>query len=200
MANATVRQRQWLTSLIHSLPSEGVDASHVANPLRDFAPEGKNILLTLYALFEKELLPALDLLDRNLVSRLQVQSHETQAEKTRPYMVRSAQQHYGTHRGHNREHVNYYEVRLQAWSCSCPAFVFSAFPASAPQSDEKENDDQTEESDVLVGGLTRGDDVPICKHLLACLLVQHCGAFSQFVEEKEVSMEELAGSAAGWYD
>ena len=201
MSIANAHPREWVTSLINAIPSAGNEASQISNPLLDFPPEGKKILLTLYALFEKELLPALDLLDRNLVSRLKVQSHTTQAQaqETRLYMVRSAQQH--NHRNSNYEHVNYYEVRLQAWSCSCPAFIFSAFPASASESDrEVEDHDEAKQTEWLVGGLTRGEDMPICKHLLACLLVEHCSAFSHFVEEREASMEELAGSAAGWYD
>lgn len=200
-AHSMARPREWVTSLINSIPSAGIDASQISNPLRDFPPEGKKILLTIYALFEKELLPALDLLDRNLVSRLLVQSsHTTHAQETRLYMVRSAQQH--NHRNSNYEHVNYYEVRLQAWSCSCPAFIFSAFPASVSESgrEVEDHDDQMKQTEWLVGGLTRGEDMPICKHLLACLLIEHCSAFSHFVQEREVSMEELGGSAAGWFD
>lgn len=50
------------------------------------------------------------------------------------------------------------------------------------------------------GGLTLGGDRPVCKHLLACVLVEHCKPFESFVDEREVSIEELAGWAAGWGD
>jgi hypothetical protein len=50
------------------------------------------------------------------------------------------------------------------------------------------------------GGLTLGGDIPVCKHLLACVLVEYCDLFAGFVEEREVSVEELAGWAAGWAD
>jgi len=50
------------------------------------------------------------------------------------------------------------------------------------------------------GGLAKGQDVPVCKHLLACVLVEQCAAFKHFVVEKDVSVEEMAGWAAGWGD
>lgn len=49
-----------------------------------------------------------------------------------------------------------------------------------------------------VGGLSLGEDVPICKHLLACVLVERTGLFAGFVREREVGVEEWAGWAAGW--
>jgi len=48
------------------------------------------------------------------------------------------------------------------------------------------------------GGLDRSEKVPICKHLLACLLGERCGTFHGCVEQRIVSVEELAGWAAGW--
>jgi hypothetical protein len=50
------------------------------------------------------------------------------------------------------------------------------------------------------GGLTLGNHMSVCKHLLACVLVEHCSLFVGFVDEREVSVEELAGWAAGWGD
>jgi len=38
----------------------------------------------------------------------------------------------------------------------------------------------------------------MCKHLLACVLVERVAAFGGFVEERRVSVEEVAGWAAGW--
>ena len=48
------------------------------------------------------------------------------------------------------------------------------------------------------GGLTRGDWVPACKHLLACVIAEQCGGFGALVEEREVGVDEVAGRAAGW--
>lgn len=50
------------------------------------------------------------------------------------------------------------------------------------------------------GGLAKGEDAPVCKHLLACVLVERCAAFKHFVVEREISGEEMAGWAAGWGD
>ena len=54
----------------------------------------------------------------------------------------------------------------------------------------------------IFGGLSLGDDMPpVCKHLLACVLAERCkGLFGGFVEERDVSVEEAAGWAAGWGD
>ena len=122
---------------------------------------------------------------------------------TQGYVVRSGQQ---ARRDQMRvSHTPCYEVRLDAWSCSCPAFAFAAFPASG--SETLQNNDaaltrthDSESSEWSFGGLTQGTDMPVCKHLLACVLVEHCSIFASFVEHKEVSIEELAGWAAGWGD
>lgn len=62
--------RAFVTQLLNSLPSlQQHDASAESNPLND-APEAvKKQLLSLQVLFPNEFLPALDLLDRKLVTR-----------------------------------------------------------------------------------------------------------------------------------
>ncbi|CZT18705.1 uncharacterized protein RCC_04549 [Ramularia collo-cygni] len=182
--------RHLIASLITSI-STSTNSANTQNPLKSLQLSDKNLFLTLYALLEKELLPALDCLDRGLVTRLKVSDRNTSTL----YLVRSAQQHHTRHG--TVEKVNYYEVRLVAWSCSCPAFTFSAFPAQA--STETENSACPKEP-MLFGGLTKGSDLAVCKHLLACILVEHCKGFGHFAEEKEISREELAGWAAGWGD
>lgn len=193
--------RQIVSLLVSAIPAPPIGSQPANNPLRDVSPEARNILLTLYALFEKELLPALDLLDRGLVTRLKSDNDLRHSTSTL-LLVRSAQQH--NTRTSAYEHVNYYEVRLDAWSCSCPAFTFSAFPAVARQaaSDAPSSDNANAANwkGWLFGGLSRGTDLPICKHLLACFLVEHCQMFAHFVDEREVSVEEIAGWAAGWGD
>ncbi|UJO13437.1 uncharacterized protein CLAFUR5_03761 [Fulvia fulva] len=188
--------RHLTSSLLASIPGPAPHQTspQPANPLKGSPPSTRNIFLTLYALFEKEFLPALDLLDRGLVTRLKVPDHPTTL-----LLVRSAQQHNNNNNNNNNnrnpayEHINHYEVRLDAWSCSCPAFTFAAFPASGRE--------VTGEAGVCVmGGLTRGSDMPVCKHLLACVLVEHCESFKHFAVEREVSVEEIAGWAAGWGD
>lgn len=127
---------------------------------------------------------------------------------TSVYYIRSAQQQNSRANSKYRnvyENKTYYEVRLTAWTCSCPAFAFSAFPATdtraAHENKGKQgNSNDTHELSWLFGGLTLGTDMPVCKHLLACTLVEHCAPFSAFVEERQVSLEELAGWAAGWGD
>ncbi|GME27842.1 hypothetical protein GTA08_BOTSDO00778 [Neofusicoccum parvum] len=116
-----------------------------------------------------------------------------------------------------------YEVRLAAWNCSCPAFAFAAFPANLaapspsppPASAEggsshgvaaKSGGEGAGEDGLGqfgFGGLRRGAGggqvPPVCKHLLACLLVERApGLFWGCVEERVVGVEEAAAWAAGW--
>lgn len=227
--------RHLITHLISSVASPTTEPA--ANPLKDASDRTKNIFLTLHVLFPNEFLPALDLLDRGLVTRLCMPSAETAArpvgpagtniteasssqplqqlmEQTSVYYVRSAQQQH-TARSTSRyrpaasEITTSYEVRLAAWSCSCPAFAFSAFPAgpsenksrfkgSITRGDELGDPGESGGTGWQFGGQTLGTDLPVCKHLLACVLVEHCGMFAGFVEERVVSVEEMAGWAAGW--
>ncbi|CAO2648381.1 Nn.00g076480.m01.CDS01 [Neocucurbitaria sp. VM-36] len=130
------------------------------------------------------------------------------------YYVRSAQQRSSRYNT-SYDTTTSYEVRLTAWNCSCPAFAFSAFPAIHPEppvatSEFADMVDVTmehttrQDCDVgwIFGGVSLGDGMPpVCKHLLACVLVEKCsGIFGSYVEEKDVSVEEAAGWAAGWGD
>lgn len=123
------------------------------------------------------------------------------------YYVRSAQQktsRFST----SYDSTTSYEVRLRAWNCSCPAFAFSAFPSVHPDPPIPTYDPALGPASVSLhntedfGGMSLGDGMPpVCKHLLACVLVERCSSlFGSFVEEKEVSVEEAAGWAAGWGD
>ena len=152
-----------------------------------------------------------------------------------------------------------YEVRTQAWNCTCPAFTFAAFPVSkpiatdhAPMSDrsggmsnraqmaeekhgngrdanhgdrstteeeaerckatganpkveEEPSIEKPYESGWSFGGGSRRDggtrahaELPVCKHLLACVLAERCGVFAGMVQERTVSRAELAAWATGW--
>lgn len=58
------------------------------------------------------------------------------------------------------------------------------------------------EASWVFGGVSLGNGMPpVCKHLLACVLVKRCkGLFGACVEERDVGIEEAAGWAAGWGD
>lgn len=127
------------------------------------------------------------------------------------YYVRSAQQRssrYST----SYDTTTSYEVRLRAWNCSCPAFAFAAFPAVHPEPAIPTYDAQEDAAEEasgkaadmtwVFGGVSLGDEMPpVCKHLLACVLVEKCaGLFGGYVEDTIVSVEEAAGWAAGWGD
>jgi hypothetical protein len=130
------------------------------------------------------------------------------------YYVRSAQQ--TTSNSRFRDPVastTHYEVRTSPWSCSCPAFIFSAFPAKPANNEEEVDGDAgiveeggnavtagEEGEEWMVGGLSLGEDVPMCKHLLACVLAERGEMFGGYVKTREVGVEELAGWAAGWGD
>jgi len=121
--------------------------------------------------------------------------------------------------------TTFYEVRLDSWSCSCPAFTFAAFPAGGDGAVYERSTDawtgledvgdglidgddageglgegtRGEEEWMFGGKECRGDEAPVCKHLLACVLGERCeGVFGHFVTEREVSLEEMCGWRAGW--
>lgn len=222
--------RQILTALISTIATATQDEQGTANPLSNASPNTKSALSTLHTLFPNDLLPALDLLDRGLVTRFVLasgsnstseQAEHTQSnpkkdehlqhKKTIAYYVRTAQK--SSSRSRAAQATTSYEVHLTAWSCSCPAFAFAAFSASLPSDgsvdhtanagdelDGEANESWFRETGWRFGGLTRGSDVPACKHLLACTIAERCEGFAGLVEEKEVGMDEVAGWAAGWGD
>lgn len=289
--------REIVASLISSIQTTHESSTHEqsSNPLRDAPHHTQKALLTLHVLFPNELLPALDVLDRNLVTRLKLH-HEAEQDTTNPRVLpgplpgervlpqeevqlrqlrdvpnlqalrhlrrededqvdevqahaRTARRQSPHHRrvqsldgqdqalrherpdaglpavaAHSRHaevyvvrsgqlpsrlrvvnHTTGYEVRLDAWSCSCPAFAFSAFPAASSEKElthdvTHEHTHDSRSADWIFGGLTLASSMPVCKHLLACALVEHSSIFASLVEEREVSIEELAGWAAGWGD
>ncbi|MCJ1352642.1 MAG: hypothetical protein MMC33_002626 [Icmadophila ericetorum] len=288
--------RTLLTSLInqlsllqpqeHQLPTLHPSETN-NNPLLSASQEVKNLFLTLHVLFPHEVLPALDLLDRRLVTRFVVRSvpvtqppaqlplptTTTRAEdgdgnavgtvpagaenspeleqeqeqvvdgrthqqlrplldqeiqqsaepqtptSTRPkdpnnivYYVRSSASNPTAGRPRQQTaapiEVTHYEVRLTAWNCSCPAFTFGALAALDFRIVEPEDTGDIQRSDGegvrtqgwRFGGLGLGESgqVPVCKHLLACLFGERVGILRGYVEERIVGREEAAGWAAGW--
>jgi hypothetical protein len=203
--------RTFITSIINSLATHAPTTTLLGqersqrpqaasqNPLKHAPPQLKSIFLTLHVLFPNELLPALDVLDRNLVTHLRVKDGDAEV-----YLVRSAQQ--PTYHRREDPGSTCYEVRLKAWNCSCPAFAFSAFPSEEGEQDENGGlataREEGGEGAWRFGGLSLESQmgaVPVCKHLLACVLVERCPElFVGGVEVREVSKEEFAGWCAGW--
>ncbi|KAL8754079.1 MAG: hypothetical protein Q9184_005229 [Pyrenodesmia sp. 2 TL-2023] len=239
--------RTQLTALFASFPQNPSPSSEVtANPLIHAPLSVKSLLLTLHVLFPNELLPALDLLDRKLVTKLVLNDGSAEGvdaaahvdggppSLTKPledveegigsvYYVRSSQQPRSSRFSSGRMYDAFtvsgqqYEVRLRAWNCSCPAFALawvgclgdSALEgldiddggAGAEAGAEKMGGEDVEGrgKERRFGGLMRGEgDMPVCKHLLACLLVESCKSFKDFLEERVVERAELSGWAAGW--
>lgn len=215
--------QKFLSSLL--LTSAPTASSDSILPLSD--PFARSLLLTLHCLFSADLLPALDLLDRRLVTRFVLAPSEAKeieeegeefgeeeeggTRKTEKraaaavYYVRSSQNAYRSRARGDAEMAHHYEVRLRGWSCTCPAFTFASFASLENNDAVRESRNHCYEDEIVntgefFGGLLMGEgrDVPVCKHLLACLLVERGGGFDGFAEEIEVAGDELAGWAAGW--
>ncbi|KAH6867943.1 hypothetical protein BKA58DRAFT_386013 [Alternaria rosae] len=276
--------RHFVTQLLDSLAAPpSIDKATIdkknadTNPLNNVPDATRKQLLSLQVLFPNEFVPALDLLDRRLVTRFRicdeaelaawataaeqndvvtvedVQMQNTQdtlpsrredaqqeqagthahagnanesTDQDEPsshttttttssetynlntiYYVRSAQ-HRPSRFSTSYDTLTTYQVRLTSWNCSCPAFAFAAFPAGQTSplvpldKPTTQTQDKMGDNAWVFGGITLGSDMPpVCKHLLACVLVERCkGLFGGFVEERNVSVEEAAGWAAGWGD
>jgi len=247
------------------------------SPVHSLSPpdsdKARSIFLTLHVLFPHELLPALDLLDRGLVTRLSVGGEkagstssavvelpsgggpagehdglleegrhvlnpsDSQAEEWEVYYVQSAssQQPHSRRTAttakpsfHHASHKPspssmYYEVRLDSWNCSCPAFSVSAFQGlrlhqggqhsglnpdahlflHPPQSNITQTPgDQHPASGWAFGGVATtgsGPRIPSCKHILAAVLAKAAPRlFAPGVAERVVSREEMVGWGGGW--
>lgn len=147
--------RTQLKALFASFPQKPSPFSvENANPLIHAPPSVKPLLLTLHVLFPNELLPALDLLDRKLVTKLVLNDGSVEGVDAAAhvdggppsltetpkdvkvgmgpvYYVRSSQQPRSSRFSSGRMYDafaasgQHYEVRLRAWNCSCPAFVLA---------------------------------------------------------------------------
>ena len=170
--------RQLLTSLITSLssispslPSEAPPSPPTStSPLHALSQSHRQLLLTLHVLFPNLLLPAFDLLDRGLVTRLtlSVKDHESgsrpdAAERKedvtagRPndsaesspgfFLVKSlATTLTRRHRDVGLSSQRYL-VQLRTWQCACASFTFDAFPSSSGSAGDHENESTTSELD-----------------------------------------------------
>lgn len=137
------------------------------------------------------------------VASMAITGSQKPPRKTSLYFVRSAQQPRNSGTGRTYDPLaTHYEVRPAAWNCSCPALAFAAFPASVGIDDGKVDlQEEIKNEGLGFGGLSRTNGIPpACKHLLACVLAEQCDMFKGFVEQREISAEELAGWCAGWGD
>ena len=187
----------------------------------------KEILLTLHALFPNILLPALDVLDRRLVTRLDLSEHKTSTEQVSStpreeaarhknpqiYYVRSTVTDHPSTRGRvnnfDPDAPSHYEVHPVAWSCTCASFAYAVFhgsddtPKQSHANSVVEALENVKEGRLGWGGLLQpygGNDVPTCKHLLACVLAERWTGAGSLVGLKSVKQEEIAAWAAGWRD
>ncbi|OGM41935.1 hypothetical protein ABOM_009387 [Aspergillus bombycis] len=212
-------------------PFSAFPAGHASNM--------KQLMLTLHCLFPNEFLPALDILDRGLVRRFMKEDYSILAPdaseslspgeltpngRRRPpledsFFVISMSTSPYPPSGESlplRPNADQkgYEVRLQAWNCTCPTFTFSAFRDLGPDLTGGDSSSGELSQSPLVPGVhyyTFGGSLtqrlvkwsrPVCKHLLACVLAVRCPALSGPSANDHgrivVSAQELAGWCAGW--
>ncbi|KAI5819078.1 hypothetical protein BZA77DRAFT_176779 [Pyronema omphalodes] len=136
--------RALISSIIQQLSSFTTGAT------KDFSnlpPKAQQLLVTLHCLLPTTLLPALDLLDRELVIRV---SDTTTPEPQRAYYVQSAAPVNST--GKFSARLVRYEVRLRPWNCTCASFTFAAYKDFVEdesfelgETEELEETDETEE-------------------------------------------------------
>ncbi|KAK5045062.1 hypothetical protein LTR84_010210 [Exophiala bonariae] len=199
----------------------------------DDTEKARSVFLTLHVLFPHHLLPALDLLDRGLVTRLMPKSSGSAASQSQGpswevYYVQSSSALTSKPSPRRKKPsvlAIFYEVRLDSWNCSCPAFSVDAFQGLMDQYENDEEpvdgstvlptteqlgqldfnpprEDETEEAGGRVGGTTTfaiPGGTPVCKHILAATLAKVApNLFSTGVTETTASREQLAGWGAGW--
>ncbi|PHH79200.1 hypothetical protein CDD82_2544 [Ophiocordyceps australis] len=170
--NGLPSHHQLILSLIDSLSTTSPGPS--ASPRR--AGHGRrSLLLTLHVLFPGMVLPALDLLDRQLVSCLSVDNDSF-------FLVQSSA---SSRRGPPKNHL----VLLDGWNCSCAAFALDAYrrhsAALAPEPGANHSTLNTLSSFE--------EHTPCCKHLLACLVAQSWrNSLGNSLQQRHVTREELA--------
>lgn len=155
-----------------------------SNPLKSIPPTHRPLLTTLHVLFPSLLLPALDLLDRGLVTRLTLPlsspppppppPHDGSSAQPQPpppppskvYHVRSAQPSSSTssrrftHRDGDGPtsaagKSRYYVVHTAVWNCTCAAFAFAAFPPVPAPVRARPHGGTTSDNDEDGGGAAR---------------------------------------------
>ncbi|KEF51317.1 uncharacterized protein A1O9_12667 [Exophiala aquamarina CBS 119918] len=202
--------------------------------------KARSVFLTLHVLFPHHLLPALDLLDHGLVTRLvpkpgriQVDGDDDRARLTTDptgacgasptnpawevfYIQSSSAVTSTTNTRRKKQSVSatFYEVRLDSWNCSCPAFSVDAFQGLMSAGDDTAGE-RPDQLDNFLSGIHEAEEVgwrvggiatlpspggaPICKHILAAVLARAAPMlFGTGVAESIASREQLAGWGGGW--
>lgn len=196
-----------LTSIIaqlSTLPSPFSSPQTTTTTTNDQTSKSKNLLLTLHCLFPDDLLLALDIIDRQLIRRYQNSKHDNNDREEdmlfdEVFFVAS------TSPASKHQATKTYEVRLNAWNCSCPAFTMRAFqPVPHSAGDEVETGENAWFGGTLVVQQQQHEQpnnaLVVCKHLLACVLAAKCATvFGHGIgEERVIEREELAGLCAGF--
>ena len=220
----TVTSKLALTSLLHQLgavkpkplplahaSTPDTHVSTLANLDTESASQARSTLMTLHFLFPHELLPALDLLDRKLVTGLRYRQAESLAAEV--FYIQSAS---AVTESHGRRPANsrfknagsaarvYYEVRLDSWNCSCAAFAQSHMKLLLAHAPGNQKNDATGEADFgqsLFGGVATKADalIPTCKHILAAAIGSAAPClFANGIQYEDVTLEALAAWAAGF--
>lgn len=158
-------------------------------------PKVERTLIALHQIYPHHLLSSLDLLDNGLATRFVLSSPFPSASdiSARIYYVRSSQTR--SSRFVAPTSLSVYEVRPQAWHCTCASFTFSAF-SSRQNFIPFENDDDSESGSERWGGEMRGEQPAICKHLLAVVIGERLGV----IPTREVDMDTLANYAIGMHE
>lgn len=161
--------------------------SHV--PLRKIGslPEAvKSSLIALDQIVSGTLLSGLDILDRGLATRYVVAKDGQDTKKATPiYYVRSSQSRSSRHAPPAPRTA--YEVRPDAWHCTCASFAFKSFSSQNAFDPVDFGVEDFPGSDRW-GGEMRGGVIPVCKHLLAVLI----GERLDVIPERAVDMNTLA--------
>ena len=186
----------------------------------------RTAFLTLHFLFPHDLLPALDLLDKDLVSCFVNHFSSTPFTAVKPsaalerevWYVQSASaltevQTSSSTSGRFRNALRskatqtFYEVRLDSWNCTCAAFAFNSFilSSTAGNVDRRIINDGAREGGFSFGGTAATDGpVPICKHILAAALARCLPRFAVPLGRdgrdwrRSIRAEEAAGWGGGW--
>ncbi|KAK4940273.1 hypothetical protein LTR10_019593 [Elasticomyces elasticus] len=229
-ATSSKQSTSTLTSIFNSLSSlhpktsqsnTQTPAAHIT-PLQNLCPQdtarARSLFLTLHVLFPHELIPALDLLDRGLVTRLKLQQDDSNASPSRHagteipevqgelgvdvYYIQSSSSLASAN--HSRKHASsaamFYEVRLDSWNCSCPAFSVSAFQGlnySATYNDENyAHDKDNRLSNPGLDSMTEDDT----KWRFGGVATSRAasGLFGHGVTVRTVTGEEIVGWGGGW--
>jgi hypothetical protein len=150
----------------------------------------QSAFIALDKIYPSTLLLSLDILDRGLATRYILPKEERTSEHfTRIYYVRSLQPR------SSRFAIppipkTAYEVRPDAWHCTCASFAFKAFSSEHAFDPNECGVEDCPGSDRW-GGELRGTYIPVCKHLLAVLI----GERMNLIPEREVDVNTLANYA-----